>query len=132
VLDNLPVSTLTEPREGPVVAVSISFGGDSSGPAKDRTKPPRMPALGDTVLRSLMMGSAGAAAEARRAADLVISPASAGVGLLEFHQIDTMREAGRAATIEALPRLRALLDGTVALESTPMTSTTAIPVLSGS
>ena len=44
-------------------------------------------------------------------ADVVIRPDSAGVGLLEFHQIDQAREAGRTAAREALPQILALLHG---------------------
>jgi len=39
----------------------------------------------------------------------VISPDAAGVGLLEFHQIDAMREAGRIAARASLPAIQALL-----------------------
>lgn len=41
---------------------------------------------------------------ADRHADLVIRAAVEGVGLLEFHQIDAAREAGRRAAWEALER----------------------------
>lgn len=40
----------------------------------------------------------------------MIRPSTRAVGLLEFHQIDQAREAGRAATREALPQFFALLD----------------------
>ena len=39
---------------------------------------------------------------ARRHADLVIKPHAEGDELLEFHQLDTAREAGRAAARKAL------------------------------
>ncbi len=42
-------------------------------------------------------------------ADVVISPDAAGVGLLEFHQIDAMRESGRLAARAALPAIQAVL-----------------------
>ena len=50
----------------------------------------------------LLLGSANTSDAARRHADLVIAPRPEGVGLLEFHQIDAAREAGRAAAREAL------------------------------
>jgi predicted acylesterase/phospholipase RssA len=48
------------------------------------------------------MGSVDTAEAARRHADLVILPEDDGVGLFEFHMIDTMREAGRRAARRAL------------------------------
>ncbi len=50
----------------------------------------------------LLLGSSKTSESARRHADLVISPRNDGVGLLEFHQIDRAREAGREAAREAL------------------------------
>ncbi|MDQ3850903.1 MAG: hypothetical protein M3296_09870 [Actinomycetota bacterium] len=42
--------------------------------------------------------------EARRRADLLIAPHALGVGFLEFHQLDVLREAARRAAREALER----------------------------
>ena len=50
----------------------------------------------------LLLGSSNTSEAARRHADLVIKPRAEGVSLLEFHQIDVAREAGRAAAREAL------------------------------
>jgi NTE family protein len=94
VLDNLPVDLLTERDEGPVVAVNISMGG---GSGRTRSGPPRVPALGETLLRTMMIGSGGAVAAAAARGATVVTPATLGVGLLEFHQLDRMVEAGRAA-----------------------------------
>ena len=108
VLDNLPVSSLSR-REGPIVAVSISFGGQGRPPgAPAHTGPRRVPGLGDTVMRTMLMGSGDAAEAAYQQADLVLRPDCTGVGLLEWHQIDRMREAGREAARAALPALVAL------------------------
>ena len=52
----------------------------------------------------LLLGSENTTQAARRYADLVIRPRAEGVGLLEFHQLDAAREAGRAAAREALER----------------------------
>ena len=100
VLDNLPVDLLMDRHEGPVVAVNISMGGGSGRP---RTGPPRIPPLGDTLFRTMMIGAGGAVQAAHERGALVVTPASMGVGLLEFHQFDVMVEAGREAA-------RALLD----------------------
>jgi len=100
VLDNLPVDVLMDRHEGPVVAVNISMGG---GSGRARTGRPRIPPLGDTLFRTMMIGAGGAVQAAHDRGALVLTPASMGVGLLEFHQFDVMVEAGREAA-------RALLD----------------------
>ena len=61
---------------------------------------PRQQAL--TLARVLLLGSANTSEAARRHADLIIKPRTEGVGLLEFHQLDVAREAGRTAAREAL------------------------------
>jgi NTE family protein len=96
ILDNLPTDLLVERDEGPVVAVNISMGGSgSSGPA--RTGPRRVPALGETLLRTMMISSGGAIEAARASGAWVVTPPTMGVGLLEFHQLDEVVRAGRLA-----------------------------------
>jgi len=56
-----------------------------------------VPALGETLLRTMMIGSAGAVAGARAHGAWVVTPTALGVGLLEFHQLDRMVQAGRSA-----------------------------------
>ena len=107
VLDNLPVSTLSR-DDGPLIAVSIGFGGSGRTRTSDG-RPPRVPALGDTLMRTMMMAGGDSAPKADDVADLVLRPDSRGVGLLEFHQVDRAREAGREVTRAALPRISALL-----------------------
>jgi EmrB/QacA subfamily drug resistance transporter len=102
VLDNLPVDTLTARDEGPVLAVNITMGGGGGGGGSRRPGPPRTPGLGDTLLRTMVIGSAGAVASARARGVTVITPAPMGVGLLEFHQLDTVIESGRVAARELL------------------------------
>jgi NTE family protein len=99
VLDNLPTDLLVRRDEGPVVAVSIG-----SGSGIRRTGRPRVPALGDTLMRTMMIGSGGAVEAARRRGAWVLNPSTMGVGLLEFHQLDRMVEAGRAAARLLLER----------------------------
>ena len=55
------------------------------------------PSLAETLIRVLLLGSANTSEAASRHADVVIRPRVEGVGLLEFHQLDAAREAGRAA-----------------------------------
>jgi NTE family protein len=77
--------------------VNISMGGSGGGSGRSRTGRPRVPALGETLLRTMMIGSGGAVAAARERGAWVVTPPTLGVGLLEFHQLDRMIDAGRAA-----------------------------------
>ena len=114
-VDNLPVQTMADLREGPVIAVDVKASFESSGGEAQanatRTREPRPPSLGETLTRVLLLGSSNTSDAARRHADLIIKPRAEGVGLLEFHQIDAAREAGRAAAREALERDAAPLFG---------------------
>ena len=95
VLDNLPADVLLRRDEGPVVAVNISMGG--SARSRGRVGKPRIPAIGDTLLRTMMIGAGGAVDAAHRLGVAVVTPATMGVGLLEFHQFDRVVESGRRA-----------------------------------
>jgi NTE family protein len=106
-VDNLPVGAMAAMGEGPIIAVDIKAtlgAGDQSGPrrAGARAGHERVPSLGETLTRVLLLASSDTSDAARRHADLVVKPRAEGVGLLEFHQLDTAREAGRAAAREAL------------------------------
>ena len=80
------------------MAVNISMGGDARPRAAARVvRRPRVPALGETLLRTMMIGAGGAVDAAHRQGAVVVTPATLGVGLLEFHQIDRMVQAGREA-----------------------------------
>lgn len=107
VLDNLPVATLAGP-EGMVIAVSIGLGEGAPDP-KTRSGDPKVPGIADTLMRTMTIGSQQMADAARAQAHLVIRPDTRAVGLLEFHQIDVAREAGRVAAREMLPKIGALL-----------------------
>jgi EmrB/QacA subfamily drug resistance transporter len=109
VLDNLPVRLLTERDEGPIVAVNIAMGGGGGGSA--RTGPPRMPSMGDTLLRVMMIGSGGAVQAARASGATVLTPPPLGVGTLEWHQMDLVVEAGRMAARELLEQTGGVLPG---------------------
>ena len=100
VLDNMPTDLLVERDEGPVVAVTIGSGSDG----RARPGRPRVPSLGETLMRTMMIGSGGAVAAATSRGAWVVSPSSMGVGLLEFHQMDRMVESGRAAVRTLLER----------------------------
>jgi len=101
------VRTMADMGEGPIIAVDVKGTferpKDSSAAARaGDDRPLRPPSLGETLTRVLLIGSQNTTEAARRHADLVIKPHAEGVGLLEFHQLDTAREAGRVAAREAL------------------------------
>jgi NTE family protein len=116
-VDNLPVQTMADLGEGPIIAVDVKAtfahaapAPSTASPTAPTTTPPtrdrRPPSFGETLTRVLLLGSANTSDAARRHADIVIKPRAEGVGLLEFHQLDAAREAGRAAaraTLEAAP-----------------------------
>lgn len=97
--DNCPTGPYCAVPEGPVVAVRI---GSSAPRSRERT-----PTLGETLLRIIQMGDR----EESRTPGLppptvTVTPDTRGVGLLEFHQIDRAREAGRQAGQAAIAALR--------------------------
>jgi NTE family protein len=115
-VDNLPVAAMDDLSEGPIIAVDVkaSFERSEEGRRgrngeRSGARPPRPPSLGETLTRVLLLGSSNTSDAARRHADLVIKPRTDGVGLLEFHQLDAAREAGRAAVREALEHAPASL-----------------------
>ena len=75
------------------------------------SRPPRLPSLPETMARIALLSSANTDEAARRHADMTISVRVPGVGLLEFHQIDAARKAGRLAAIAALRDAPAWLKG---------------------
>ena len=102
-VDNLPVRIMADMGEGPVIAVDVKPTSERpDGAPRPSSAAPRPPRLGETLTRVLLLGSANTSEAARRHADLVIKPRAEGVSLLEFHQIDVARAAGRAAAREAL------------------------------
>jgi predicted acylesterase/phospholipase RssA len=109
-LDNLPLAPMSSSGEGPVVAVDIRGGEEPSEPTSASTEAPpagrgrhrRLPPLTDTMARIALLSSANTEESARRHADMTIGVPLSGVGLLEFHQIDQARTAGRDAALAAL------------------------------
>lgn len=94
VLDNLPIEVMAATGEGPVLAVD----------AMGRTRlgqPGVQPSLGETLFRATVLGSWQALTEKAHHARLVITPDIPPVGLLEFHRIDEVVEAGRRAVDRA-------------------------------
>ncbi|HEX2128941.1 MAG TPA: cyclic nucleotide-binding and patatin-like phospholipase domain-containing protein, partial [Solirubrobacterales bacterium] len=110
-LNNLPLGLLDR-GEGPLIAAdavaSRGKRGEENGapdpqPRETREpRDPRLPGIGETLVRSVLIGGVEATRAARRRADLLIVPEDVGVGMLEWHQIDAAKEAGRRAAREAL------------------------------
>jgi predicted acylesterase/phospholipase RssA/CRP-like cAMP-binding protein len=116
VLDNLPVATMARAGEGPVIAVDV--GGHMGGfsrpvrPGVARLARPlrryltgseaEIPRLGETIVRTVTVGSIDTAAAARLHAELVIQPELDGIGLMDWRQLDRARKAGREAARAAL------------------------------
>jgi NTE family protein len=119
VLNNLPVEPMKATAEGPVIAsdVTAPFQVAPATARGSRTAARAwitrrmavrgadvvaLPSLKETLTRAITIGSVDAVALARRQADLLIEPATAGVGMLEFAAIDRMIASGRAAAAKAL------------------------------
>jgi predicted acylesterase/phospholipase RssA len=69
-----------------------------------RAGEPHLPGFREALTRSLLLGSVGPAEAARPQVGLVIAPPNEYVGMLEWHQLDGMRESGREAARRALER----------------------------
>jgi NTE family protein len=116
VLNNLPVAEMARSGEGPVIAVDVTARGGRDrqgqrGLAARVESPLRrvltgseaeVPRLTETMIRTMLVGSADVAVAARQHADLVITPRVDGVGLMEWKALPTVRELGRQAAREAL------------------------------
>ena len=130
VLDNLPVATMARSGEGPVIAVDVTGRmGDFKKPVRPGIarlgRPIRryltgseaeLPRLGETIVRTVTVGSVDTAEAARRHADLVIEPAVEEVGLLDWSQLEPVVEAGRAAARAALEDAPEWFTGSAARE----------------
>jgi EmrB/QacA subfamily drug resistance transporter len=113
VLNNLPVDVMAAAREGPVIAVDVTTryrpptsdghrrrAGSRANGVWDNHTP--LPSVLETISRSLVLGSIDTAQSAREHADIVIEPVEPDVGMLEWHQLDRVRERGRRAAREVL------------------------------
>jgi predicted acylesterase/phospholipase RssA len=99
VLDNLPITTMAAEAEGPIIASDVT---EPEQRSLDPDQPPPDITLIDTIARCILLGTRDTQLEGRRHAALYIEPESESVGRLEFHMLDTMRDAGRRAALKAL------------------------------
>ncbi|HEV2923017.1 MAG TPA: patatin-like phospholipase family protein [Solirubrobacteraceae bacterium] len=116
VLDNLPVATMARMGEGPVIAVDVTGRmGQFRGPRRPRMQrvarrirrvltasEAEIPRLGETIVRTVTVGSSDTVAAARLHADLVITPQVDDVGLMDWKSLPRVRELGRQAARDAL------------------------------
>src|SRR4051794_11234399 len=111
-INNLPVGEMAAANEGPIIAIDVTARAEARGehgrrardlpedwPWDDDTP---LPTIAETITRLVLLGSTDTSDAAQRHADLVIAPEDDGVGLLEFHMLDAMRESGRRAARAAL------------------------------
>jgi NTE family protein len=116
VLDNLPVATMARSGEGPVIAVDVTGRmGQAVRPRRPRAarlgRAARLaltgsetviPRHGETIQRTVAVGSSDTSTAARLHADLVITPQVDGIALMDWGAIDRSREIGRRAARDAL------------------------------
>jgi NTE family protein len=120
-LDNLPLAPMSATGEGPVLAIDIRRGEDELDGAEGSRESgrtaraqARLPPLTETIARVALLSSANTDEAARQHADMTIAVPVQGVGILEFHQIDEARAAGRRAAEQALEDAPQWLLGTAA------------------
>ncbi|MGB5657909.1 MAG: cyclic nucleotide-binding domain-containing protein [Thermoanaerobaculia bacterium] len=126
VLNNLPIDVMRQLNaSGPVIAVDVlplrgpraraDFGLSVSGwrlalskitPGK---RPIHVPSLGNTIMRSMFVGSEGARTQmlSQGLADLYLNIKASGVGLLEFAAVEKVAKIGYEAS---MPQLRQWLE----------------------
>ena len=104
---NLPVGVMADMNEGPVVAIDV---GGRFEPEVEDDGLPELPGVGETLMRSVLLGSAAMNESVIARADLVIEPEVSGIKMLAFQEIDRAIEVGRRAAEENLDAIRELLD----------------------
>jgi NTE family protein len=117
IVDNMPTAKMRSLNRGQVIGVDVSSA--STLPPCDiaveqkswawlllggRSKTPSMAQI---LMSSGAIGCGSQRASARAAADLLVEPDVAGVGMLSFSALDHAIESGYRAMQQALPRLRA-------------------------
>jgi NTE family protein len=97
VLNNLPVDTMYDHAEGPIIAVDVARRHE-----RDPGESVRIPSIMETMARSTILGSGERSERNRKLATLVISPAAQDIGLREFRALDRAIAAGYEAASAAL------------------------------
>ena len=116
VLDNLPVETMAQKQMGPVIAVDVTGKmAPFSRPGRPRLAPlgrslrrvltgrdVQIPRLGETIMRTVTVGSIDTSVAARLHANLVITPRVDGIALMDWKALPRVVELGRNAARAAL------------------------------
>jgi len=97
-MDNLPSEAMAMDGEGPVIAVDVSEPSVRSLSADEQ---PMVPSFAETIFKVMLLSESDDSRR-RSFADVLIRPDFDGVGILEFHMIDHLRDSGRRAAAEAL------------------------------
>jgi predicted acylesterase/phospholipase RssA len=106
-MDNLPTEEMAAANEGPIIAVDATEPSVRTLP--DGVQPP-VPTIMETVFKVMLLSESDS--ERRRSfADVLIRPDYEDIGILEFHMLDRMRDAGRRAAVEALEHAPASVFG---------------------
>jgi NTE family protein len=106
-MDNLPSEAMAKDGEGPVIAVDVS---EPSVRSLAPGVQPAVPSLAETIFKVMLLSESDDARR-RSFADVFIRPDFEGVGVLEFHMLDQMRESGRRAAAKALEDAPAAIFG---------------------
>jgi hypothetical protein len=96
---------MSQTGEGPVVAVEV---GGRFDPPIDADGDPALPGIGETLMRSVLLGSAAAGSGVIAGADLLLEPDVSGMKMMAFGEIDRGIAIGRAAATARLEEIRAL------------------------
>jgi EmrB/QacA subfamily drug resistance transporter len=97
-MDNLPTEAMASESGGPIIAVDVSEPSVRSLPPGVE---PEVPSLMETLYKVMLLSESDDRRR-RSFADVIVRPDFEGVGILEFHMLDRMREVGRRAAAEAL------------------------------
>ena len=104
VLDNLPVGTMADDGEGPVVASDVAMPFDAGEALPFRRR--GLPHIVDVLGRSMTLAAWNHGVKDRDRAHTVVTPDLGAIGMFEFSRVDELVDAGRRAAQAALPAIR--------------------------
>jgi len=123
VLNNLPVEQMAATGEGPVIAVDVTARFEPGAPPRrGRPRAQRLaarareavvgsaeplPALRETLIRSVVLGSTDTGAAAQAHADALVAPQVGDFGMTDFNRLDELVAAGRDAASARLDAIEA-------------------------
>jgi predicted acylesterase/phospholipase RssA len=108
VLDNLPVDAMANDGDGPIVAIDVAARRSRVARWASRLGDADEVSPADILMQAFDLGSVNTGAAAQRRADVFIAPEIT-AGMLQYHKMDQVVQAGREATRAALDDIRALV-----------------------